>query len=238
MPASRSWLASFGLGLLGLFGCTPTTPSGTASGGSGGAGGESGRGVPLETAVASTNRFTTELYRTIADPHTNGAASPYTVAVAFGMTREGARGATREELDQSLHLEGDASAAFGALADRIASIGSSGVELRTANRVFLDEAQSVEAPFESAMRDGFRAPLERVSFQSDAEGARTRINGWVAGQTNDRIEELLPAGAVDANTRLVLTNAVYFHGGRPPSTAPAPKTCRSSSTARRRPAFR
>jgi serpin B len=213
MPASRSWLASFGLGLLGLFGCSaPSTPSGTPSGGSGAAGGESRGGVPLETAVASTNRFTAELYRTVADPHTNGAASPYSVAVAFAMTREGARGATREELDQSLHLEGDVGAAFGALADRLTSIGASGVELRTANRVFLDDAQSVEASFEAAMRDGFRAPFERVSFQGDPQGARTRINGWVAGQTNDRIEDLLPPDAIDANTRLVLTNAVYFHG--------------------------
>ena len=212
LPTSRSWLASLGLGLLGLFGCGAPSSGSGASGGSGGAGGESGDDAPLASVVSSTNRFTAELYRTIADPHANGAASPYSVAVAFAMTREGARGATRQELDRALHLEADGGTAFGALADRITAINASGVELRTANRVFVDEAQAIEAAFETSMRDGFHAPFERVSFGSDAEGARVRVNGWVSGQTNDRIEELLPPGSVDADTRLVLTNAVYFHG--------------------------
>ncbi|MBX7197614.1 MAG: serpin family protein [Sandaracinaceae bacterium] len=209
-----SGLRALGLGLLTLLGCGPSASTpGTGTGGGGGtSGGTSGASVALETAVSANNRFTGELYRAIADAHRNGAASPYSIAVAFGMAREGARGPTRAELDAALHLEGDATSAFGALADRLTAIGASGVELRTANRVFLDEAQRVEPAYESALRDGFRAPFERVSFQGDPEGSRSHVNDWVAGQTNDRIEELLPPGSITADTRLVLTNAVYFHG--------------------------
>lgn len=197
--------------LLTLIGC-----GGGASAGSGTAtttttGGEGGSAVALETAVTSTNRFTAELYRIVASPQTNGAASPYSIAVAFGMAREGARGETRAELDRALHLEGDASAAFGALAQRIDAIGTSGVTLRTANRVFVQRGFSVEPAFEAALRDGFHAPLEAVAFD-DAETTRAHINGWVEDQTNDRIEELLPPGSIGPATRLVLTNAVYFHG--------------------------
>src|SRR5262249_20133817 len=42
------------------------------------------------------------------------------------------------------------------------------------------------------------------------EGARQEMNEWVAEKTQERIKDFLPKDAVDAETRLVLTNAVYF----------------------------
>ena len=36
------------------------------------------------------------------------------------------------------------------------------------------------------------------------------VNDWTAQQTHDRIPEILPRGSVDAATRLVLVNALYF----------------------------
>jgi serpin B len=180
--------AGLWMSLLALIGCGGGPSAGSGAGATTTTGGEVASAVALETAVSSINRFTAELYRTIARPDANGAASPYSIAVAFGMVRQGARGETRSELDRALHLDGDASAAFGALAERIDAIGASGVTLRTANRVFVQDGFAVEP------------------------ATRARINGWVADQTNDRIEELLPPGSIGADTRLVLTNAVYFHG--------------------------
>lgn len=223
-PSSRTLLSPLGLasvGLLAVAGCssvsgcggtTGSSASSSSAGTSSSSGSQTAEPIALDAAVAGTNRFTAELYRAIAQPHANGAASPYSVAVAFGMTREGARGETRSELDAALHLEGDAAAAHAALAERLTTIGASGVELRTANRVFLEQSQTVEPTFETAMRDGFRAPFERVAFITDPEASRVRVNDWVASQTNDRIRDLLPSGSVDPDTRLVLTNAVYFHG--------------------------
>ncbi|MCA9546307.1 MAG: serpin family protein, partial [Myxococcales bacterium] len=36
------------------------------------------------------------------------------------------------------------------------------------------------------------------------------INAWVEDATNDRIQDLLPEGSIGSDTRLVLTNAIYF----------------------------
>jgi serpin B len=36
------------------------------------------------------------------------------------------------------------------------------------------------------------------------------INQWVAAQTRERIQDLLPSPSIDADTRLVLTNALYL----------------------------
>ena len=53
--------------------------------------------------------------------------------------------------------------------------------------------------------------MHLVDFVKNAEGARTTINTWVADQTNQKITNLLPEGAVDSTTRLTITNAVYFN---------------------------
>src|SRR5262249_39104458 len=45
---------------------------------------------------------------------------------------------------------------------------------------------------------------------ADTEAARLKINRWIEQQTNDKIKDLIPAGALDRDSRLVITNAVYF----------------------------
>jgi serpin B len=171
-----------------------------------------GETMSRSDVTAASNRLTADLYRTIADPTHNGAASPLSVLTAFAMAREGARGETRSELDRTLHLDGSAGPGIGAIAERIDELNASGVTLRTANRVFVESSLSVEAAYVSSLETDYHAPFEPVSFTGDPEGARTHINDWVLGQTNDRIRDLLPIGSIDGDTRLVLTNAVYFLG--------------------------
>ena len=47
---------------------------------------------------------------------------------------------------------------------------------------------------------------------AQAEAASRTINQWVESQTNGKIKDLIPPGSLNALTRLVLTNAVYFKG--------------------------
>src|SRR5699024_2820918 len=42
--------------------------------------------------------------------------------------------------------------------------------------------------------------------------AREEINAWVEEQTEDRIQDIVPEGALSDITRLVLANAIYFYG--------------------------
>ena len=79
-----------------------------------------------------------------------------------------------------------------------------------ANRV-VREGLRFRERFLVVLKNDYGAPLARVDF-NQPEQARERINGWVEEQTNDRIKDLIPAGALDEYTRLVLTNAIYFKG--------------------------
>ncbi|XP_067554987.1 plasminogen activator inhibitor 2-like isoform X2 [Pseudorca crassidens] len=53
---------------------------------------------------------------------------------------------------------------------------------------------------------------QAVDFLERAEDARKKINSWVKTQTKGKIPNLLPEGSIDAETKMVLVNAVYFKG--------------------------
>jgi serpin B len=61
-------------------------------------------------------------------------------------------------------------------------------------------------------KENYGAGLKEVDFAADAEGARKTINAWVEKETKEKIKELLRPGVVGSDTRLVLTNAIYFKG--------------------------
>jgi serpin B len=53
--------------------------------------------------------------------------------------------------------------------------------------------------------------VRQVDFEGAPEDARLTINKAISDETQGNIKDLLPMGAVDPTTRLVLTNAIYFH---------------------------
>ena len=173
-------------------------------------------------AAQGLNRLGADLYARLRGPAGNLAVAPGSIAIAFGMTEAGARGATLEEMRRVLHSGLDATrqaAALGALSARWNGGLGEGVTARTANRLFGHQRYTFEAPYVALTGSAFAAPLERIDF-AGATAARARINGWVAEQTADKIRDLLPDGAVNADTRLVLVNAMYL---RAPWETPFPE---------------
>jgi hypothetical protein len=63
-------------------------------------------------------------------------------------------------------------------------------------------------------KENYGAGLREVDFVNAAEReqARKTINSWVEKETKEKIKDLIPQGVLDALTRLVLTNAIYFKG--------------------------
>jgi serpin B len=189
----------------------PTTPSTTPPAPS-----------PLADAGTAHLAFAAELYRTVAASMPgNLALSPYSVASALAMTRNGAAGKTAEEMDKVLRagpleaLNADYAGLEAALAGRARQKSIPGgdpvlVELATANRLFGDKATTFREDFLDRLADRFKAPIERVDYRHDFEGARKVINSWVSERTKERIPNLIPPGILDDYTRLVLTNAIYF----------------------------
>lgn len=172
-------------------------------------------------ATDAIDNFGWDLYHQLADESQNLAFSPHSIGVALAMTRAGADGETATEMDEVLHLSGidDPHGSLNALDLSLAATAgtkerpdgtSADVELDIANALWAQAGFGFEQPFLVTLAENYGAGVKLVDYQRDPEAARVEINDWVAGQTNDRIPELLSAGVLSALTRLVLTNAVYL----------------------------
>jgi len=168
---------------------------------------------PAPMAVAA-NTFGTDLYGRISAKPGNVFFSPYSISSALTMTQRGARDKTADEMAAVLHLPADhVNEANQALIDQLAGDkDKNGFQLSVANALWLQTGAPFNADYLATTHDNFHAGLEQLNFATNADASRLTINDWVAKQTNDKIKDLLPAGSITADTRLVLTNAVYFKG--------------------------
>lgn len=177
-------------------------------------------------AAGAINALGIALLKT-TEPAKNAVLSPYSIQIALAMTYEGAEGGTRGQMAKVLHYppEGLAdqffklSAQLAAVTEKTKKLAaeakkhggpSDPVQLAIANRLFGQEGYDFRPAFLESLEKRFDAPLELADFIKDAGGARKRINTWVEERTRDRIKDLLPADALDRETRLVLVNAIYL----------------------------
>lgn len=170
--------------------------------------------VEASTFAKASNAFGVDLYREVASAKGNVAISPASVSMALAMPWVGARGPTSDEMKKVLHFE-DAPEAVATSAGKLSSSlqdPSRPVVFRIANQLFGEITAPIEKPFLDTTSAAYGAPLVRVDFKKDFEGARANINTWVADKTEDRIKELIPIGGLDERTRLVVVNAIYFKG--------------------------
>jgi serpin B len=86
-------------------------------------------------------------------------------------------------------------------------------ELSIANSLWGQEGFSFRPGFLDQLAQNYAAGMRLADFASDPEGSRRLINRWVSDETRKRIEDLIPEGAIDSLTRLVLANAIYFKAG-------------------------
>ncbi|MDX9955660.1 MAG: serpin family protein [Anaerolineae bacterium] len=177
----------------------------------------------LEVLVAGNTAFALDLYQRLRERDGNVFFSPYSISVALAMTYAGARGATAEQMAQVLHFTLEDAAlhrAFNALDLMLAAQSAAApgdtrelFELHVANSLWAEQEHSFLPEFLDTLAQNYGAGLNLVSFKTAAEAARQAINAWVEAQTEQRIRDLIPEGGVDALTRLVLANAIYFNAG-------------------------
>jgi len=179
-------------------------------------------GDPAATSqLESGNRdFALALYGPITGA-ANGNAffSPYSISSALAMIAAGANGTTASQLWSVLGLPGSAGdgmtagVAFANLDCAVRTDGSSnGNQLNLANAVYGQKGFAFEKSFMTLLSADYGAPLRTEDFEGDPTGATSDINGWVSQETDGKIPTLLSPGIIDAATRLVLVNAIYFKG--------------------------
>jgi serpin B len=165
----------------------------------------------------SINGFTFKMYSAL----TNGTSdssnlffSPFSIYTAMAMVSEGARGATLTQMQGALGLSSNVSsnnAGFRSLLGNLAA-HSSDYQLSIADGVWVQKNFGITSNFTNSLSSYYDATAQQADFINDSGGAVSNINDWAAGKTNYKITNLIPPGAINALTRLVLVNAVYFKG--------------------------
>jgi serpin B len=184
--------------------------------------------INFDLAAKATNALGIDLYRQLATGTENLCISPYSIDSALAMTFAGADGETRSEMARVLHFPngGDVPASFSALQRSLEQMNAKTAELvkqskkfggpsepitlNIANRLFAQNGYHFRDAFLSVVKQNFGGAFESLDFVADPAAATQRINKWVANQTRDRIRDLIPGGALDKTTRLVLANALYL----------------------------
>jgi serpin B len=168
--------------------------------------------------VDANNRFALELYAKLSEePEFSGSNlffSPFSLSSALALTYEGARGSTADEIRSVFHFPEDNSVLREGFADINSGInaGDGKYTLRTANALWAEKTYAFLPGYVSTARLWYDAPVTNLDFKTGTEDSRVIINEWVENQTERKIRDLLPPGSIDASTRLVITNAVYFKG--------------------------
>ena len=196
--------------------------------------------------VLGNNEFALDLYEEVCGTQAsdNIFFSPYSISSALGMTYVGARGQTATEMAGVLHFTLPVEAtsrAFhsltGVLSSGDLSTSESGdsFTLSISNGLWVQDGFNLLDEYVTEVTRYYSAAVRNLDFIDDSEGARETINEWVAQSTLNRILDLIPPGSLDEDTRVVLTNAVYFKASwRKPfnerSTEDAPFTLVGGST--------
>lgn len=171
--------------------------------------------------VEGNSAFAFELYQALKGEEGNLFYSPYSISLALAMTYAGARGETAEQMAAALHfiLEQERlHPAFNWLDAELARRGEGakgkdgeGFRLNIVNAIWGQKDYEFLSDFLDVLAENYGAGLRILDFIKEAEKSRIIINNWVSKQTEGRIENLIPPGAIGPLTRLVLTNAIYFN---------------------------
>lgn len=174
----------------------------------------------LDQLVFDNTVFTFNFYHEVKEELENLIFSTHSISVALAMTWAGARNSTETQMSQALQFnlpQLRLHPTFNALDLALNSRGEggsgssgSGFRLNIVNALWGQRDYYFLEDFLDVLAINYDAGMRILDFKADPEACRHTINDWVAQQTENRIENLLPEQSITGDTRLVLTNAIYF----------------------------
>lgn len=170
-----------------------------------------------ETVVAANTAFAFDLYQQLAqEKEGNLFFSPYSISTALAMTYAGARGKTEDQMARTLHLAELRETVHTEFKSLEASLHKAQktrhIELHTANALWPHQDYPFQSAYLKLVKDCYRISLTNLDYKNHPEKARLIINRWIEKKTKKKIRDLFAPGTLARETRLVLTNAIYFKG--------------------------
>lgn len=160
-------------------------------------------------------RLTKAIFQTQAK-NSNLVYSPLSIHVVLSLITAGSKGATSDQLLSFLGSKSnDHLSSFSSEVVSIVFADGSpagGPRLSAANGVWIDKSLPLKPSFKQIVDNVYKATSAQVDFQTKAVQVAAEVNSWAEKETNNLIKEVIPPGSVDASTRLIFANALYFKG--------------------------
>lgn len=156
-------------------------------------------------------KFAFDFLEQIESQEKNQVFSPFSVSACLSMVAAGANTDTEKEMRDVLNLPAEIGPFFeekmGAL--KHDPTYDSDFQLNIAQGIWIKEDFAILPSFSSLLFNSFQAVAERVAF---TPYTADRINDWIANETHQKIQNLIPPSILTPETRLVLANALHFRG--------------------------
>ncbi len=145
--------------------------------------------------------------------------SPSSIWSALLITYMGAKGETETELKSRLRLKNIPKLSVGMAyqglrlwtdlkrnMSKVSESSSEKTTLSQANKIFLSNRFRLN----QCLSEFFNADIQQMDFNSKPVQSLEQINEWVKEQTRGKIVDLIPSGAINPWTKMIIANAVYF----------------------------
>ncbi|QTA88258.1 serpin family protein [Desulfonema magnum] len=171
--------------------------------------------------VSGSTAFALDLYHAISHRNENLFCSPYSISLILAMVYAGTRNETEQQLAETLYFtlpQKRLHAAFNALdieltcrSETSKSGNRGGFSLNITNSLWGQTGHAFLPSYLDILAENYGAGMNLLDFQNAPESARVVMNNWISNETEDKIKDLIPRGAVAKDTHLVLSNAIYFN---------------------------
>ncbi len=158
----------------------------------------------------SLNQYAFDLYRELKDEKENVFLSPLSTYYALLSAYEGSKNKTKAAFENVLYLK-DSARSNRVYLYKLTSKSDSLSGLIISNAVWVDQKFQVEAAFKNAVSSKYSSDFKQTDF-ANTELAVLDINRWVSDKTNQRITDMLSPSDINSETKLMISNAVYFKG--------------------------
>lgn len=172
--------------------------------------------VTQTSVVNGNNLFSNDLLKNYLNSEEqkgkNIFLSPFSIYSALSMTSEGANGSTAEEMQQVLHLPAVAKIRQSEMDSLTTALNPAKADYKliVVNALWAQKGYSFLPEFVSVNTSSYKSKIENLDFVQHPDVALKTINTWVEEKTNEKIKNLISDKNVTKDTRLILTNAIYF----------------------------
>lgn len=131
----------------------------------------------------------------------------------MALLSQGTNGSTFEELDRGLNLGGNKTVAANKFNEYFGLLEKSAGQsvLSMVNQIYVQHEYKIKKEFRKVAVEKFMSVVESMNFV-DSNSSAQAINQFIKNKTNDKIQDLIKPSMLNADTQILLVNAIYFKG--------------------------